>query len=225
MSAMRFITRVSVILSTAALLTEVSACGNSQGRQVGTDPRIPISLSKNNPENSETPANPVGGNADRPLNGTQPEKPSENPATQPSAPQQPPAKPQMAVLTVEFNGLHSTRGNVCMSLFNSPEGFPDSADKAVLAKCFEVIEKSFSVQIRDVPPGVYAIAAWHDENSDGKLNYNVIGIPKEGLAFSENGKPRISPPPGSPSFNSISFEIGDTPRTTQTKMSYLLDLL
>ena len=135
-------------------------------------------------------------------------------------------QPTGSVVTVEVNGIRKIKGNVCLSMFNSPDGYPDSASKAVLAKCFTVVSSSFEVRIEGVANGVYAIALWHDENRDEKLNYNFLGIPKEGLAFSENGKPRITPPPpGPPSFSSISFEVKDEPRRTSTKMTYLLDFI
>jgi uncharacterized protein (DUF2141 family) len=38
------------------------------------------------------------------------------------------------------------------------------------------------------------LAAFHDENDNGKLDTNWIGIPKEGLASSNNAKGRMGPP-------------------------------
>jgi uncharacterized protein (DUF2141 family) len=36
----------------------------------------------------------------------------------------------------------------------------------------------------DIPPGTYAIAVIHDENSHGKLDTNRLGVPTEGYGFS-----------------------------------------
>jgi uncharacterized protein (DUF2141 family) len=44
-----------------------------------------------------------------------------------------------------------------------------------------------------VPPGGYAIAAYHDENGDGRLDRNGVGIPTEPYGFS-NDVGRLAPP-------------------------------
>ena len=215
----------SVVLATCILC--IAACGNEEGQSQGQDPSIPVIL---NPQ-GDSPTAPAqeSPSNEKDLVG-QPESPNgEGPsAPTPQRPQvpEPPVQPTGSVVTVEVNGIRKIKGNVCLSMFNSPDGYPDSASKAVLAKCFTVVSSSFEVRIEGVANGVYAIALWHDENRDEKLNYNFLGIPKEGLAFSENGKPRIPPPPpGPPSFSSISFEVKDEPRRTSTKMTYLLDFI
>jgi uncharacterized protein (DUF2141 family) len=215
----------SVVLATCILC--IAACGNEEGQSQGQDPSIPVIL---NPQ-GDSPTAPAqeSPSNEKDLVG-QPESPNgEGPsAPTPQRPQvpEPPVQPTGSVVTVEVNGIRKIKGNVCLSMFNSPDGYPDSASKAVLAKCFTVVSSSFEVRIEGVANGVYAIALWHDENRDEKLNYNFLGIPKEGLAFSENGKPRITPPPpGPPSFSSISFEVKDEPRRTSTKMTYLLDFI
>ena len=205
--------------------------GVNSGPKTPTEPTLPLEpIQPPNPNDPSSPSVPASPNTpSTPTPPTQPNTPppANSPST-PSLPDQPPAPlpPLGSTLTVKINGLHNEKGNVCLSLFNSPDGFPDSDSKAILAECFSVIARSFEIKIENVPSGTYAIALWHDENRDKKLNYNFLGIPKEGLAFSERGKPRITPPPGPPSFNSIAFEVRDgVPKTTETQMTYLLDLL
>ncbi len=36
----------------------------------------------------------------------------------------------------------------------------------------------------DISPGTYALAVIHDENGNGKLDTNWVGIPTEGYGFS-----------------------------------------
>jgi uncharacterized protein (DUF2141 family) len=225
----------SILSSLFVLAITQTSCGEKSGDAVGKDPRVPISVSPSQPApqtNSEPRyTNPTVGsqpsseipNASDPARPTNPG--GENPPGNTSGSGNTPLTPPRPVLTVSINDLHSTSGNFCMSIFASPDGFPDSAEKAIVAECFAVSEKSFQVQIQNLPAGTYAIAGWHDENKDKKLNYNLFGIPKEGLAFSENGKPRLTPPPGPPPFESISFVFGNEDRLTQMKTSYLLDLL
>jgi len=54
----------------------------------------------------------------------------------------------------------------------------------------------------DIPPGTYAITVIHDENTDGKLDTNWLGIPKEGYGFSNDVKALLGAPP----FSAASFQ-------------------
>lgn len=42
--------------------------------------------------------------------------------------------------------------------------------------------------------GIYAISIFHDENDNGKLDTNFIGIPTEPYGFSNNAKGMFGPP-------------------------------
>jgi uncharacterized protein (DUF2141 family) len=53
----------------------------------------------------------------------------------------------------------------------------------------------------DIPPGTYAIAVVHDENMNGKLDANRLGIPSEGYGFSNGARALLS----APSFSAASF--------------------
>lgn len=55
---------------------------------------------------------------------------------------------------------------------------------------------------RGVPPGRYAISAYHDKNDDGSLDRNFIGIPTEDFTFSSGAKAGLGPP----SFEDADFE-------------------
>jgi uncharacterized protein (DUF2141 family) len=57
------------------------------------------------------------------------------------------------------------------------------------------------MQLRRHIARTYAIAAIHDENRDGKLETDWMGVPKEGYGFSNNAKGRLGPP----SFEAASF--------------------
>ena len=52
-----------------------------------------------------------------------------------------------------------------------------------------------------IPLGTYALAVIHDENSNGKLGTNWLGIPTEGYGFSNDAKAML----GKPSFADASF--------------------
>ena len=54
----------------------------------------------------------------------------------------------------------------------------------------------------DIPPGTYALAVIHDENMNGKLDTNWLGIPKEDYGFSNDAKGLF----GAPSYPAASFQ-------------------
>jgi len=53
----------------------------------------------------------------------------------------------------------------------------------------------------DIPLGAYALAVVHDENMNGKLDTNWLGIPTEGYGFSNEAKALL----GAPSFSATRF--------------------
>ena len=58
----------------------------------------------------------------------------------------------------------------------------------------KVENKETTAVFADVPEGDYAVTIFHDKNSDGKLNTNFIGIPKEPYGFSNNPMALFGPP-------------------------------
>ena len=91
-----------------------------------------------------------------------------------------------------------TEGTVVFVLFNSANTFGDLRDPAKVVKQSPAGSQAF--YIRDVPRGEYALMVYHDENENGRLDKNFIGIPTEPLGFSNRYKPK-----GPPSFKRAAF--------------------
>jgi uncharacterized protein (DUF2141 family) len=89
-----------------------------------------------------------------------------------------------------------------ISLYNKAEDFPTEG-KEFRKTTIPVTSQKISYTFKEIPAGDYAIAAFHDKNSDGKCNQNFLGIPKEGYCFSNNVKPVFS----APSFNDAKIRI------------------
>lgn len=118
----------------------------------------------------------------------------------------PPGPSQQATLTVHIGRLRNDKGHVLVSLFREAQGFPDNAAAALRKAKLEIRDRKTSVQFTGLPPGRYAIAILHDENDDGKMNKNGLGIPREGYGFSNN----VSGAFGPPSFARASFSLPAT---------------
>jgi uncharacterized protein (DUF2141 family) len=75
-----------------------------------------------------------------------------------------------------------------------------------------------SVIVRGVPAGRYAVQAFHDEDGNGKLGTNFIGIPREGIGFSRDAMPRLM----KPRFDAAAFDHQDDPQRVPVKLHYFL---
>jgi len=113
---------------------------------------------------------------------------------------QTPAPPEN-MIHVEISGLRSDKGQVLCALFSSAEAFPNKADKAVARLTAKIAERQATCDFTGVAPGTYAVSVVHDENANGKLDTNFIGMPREGVGASNNAKGHMGPP----KFSAASF--------------------
>ena len=98
-------------------------------------------------------------------------------------------------LTVTVTGLENTRGKLVACLWTEKSGFPTChKSKTAKRKTSAITGRTMKVTFPDVPAGSYAVSIEHDEDSNGKLKTNFIGMPKEGVGISNNpgGIPRWS---------------------------------
>jgi uncharacterized protein (DUF2141 family) len=65
-------------------------------------------------------------------------------------------------------------------------------------------------------PGTYALALYHDENGNGKVDRNAIGIPQEGFGFSNNPTILMS----APSLKSVRFSVTGASSSGRIQMKY-----
>ena len=105
-------------------------------------------------------------------------------------------------IRVDILGLRNDHGTVNCLLFNSADGFPNDGDKAV-QHMKSIIEHGRAACEFDEPrPGTYAIAFIHDENENGKLDTNFLGMPSEGVGASNDAKATF----GQPKWDDAKFE-------------------
>jgi uncharacterized protein (DUF2141 family) len=115
--------------------------------------------------------------------------------------QTPTPVPGENVIHVEISGLRSERGQMLCALFSSAEAFPTKADKAVARLTAKIAERQAVCDFTGVVPGTYAVSVVHDENSNGKLDRNFVGMPREGVGASNDAKGHMGPP----KFSAASF--------------------
>src|SRR5512146_3528682 len=103
---------------------------------------------------------------------------------------------------VKILNIRNSIGTVACALFDSPDGFPaEFLLSATNVMVIKIRKSQARCDFEDVPPGRYAMAVIHDENMNGKLDTNWLGLPTEGYGFSNDAKAVLS----APSFADASF--------------------
>ena len=104
---------------------------------------------------------------------------------------------------VKILNIRNSVGTVACALFDSAQGFPeDYLRMATNVMVIKVRQDQARCDFEDIPPGTYAMAVVHDENMNGKLDTNFLGIPREGYGFSNDA---VGPLGAAPPFSAASF--------------------
>lgn len=120
-------------------------------------------------------------------------------------------------LKIEIIEIRNRKGKVLVNLFDKAKGFPTNFQFALRTAELEIPEsKKVFVEFDNLPYGDYAVSVLHDENNNKKMDYTLIGLPKEGYCFSNNYRPKIK----NPSFRQAGFFLERPLKTLQLKMIY-----
>jgi uncharacterized protein (DUF2141 family) len=103
------------------------------------------------------------------------------------------AKKGNVPLTVTVTNLENKKAPIHITFYQVKNKFLSLTDY-FKDEVFVPHGSTLAVQITDLEYGEYAIAAYQDLDSDKKCNRNLIGIPTEPYAFSNNFKPTIRAP-------------------------------
>ena len=90
-------------------------------------------------------------------------------------------------LEMEINNLQSNNGPLYIRIL-------DEDENPVIVGTSSVVNYSSKISFDSIFPGKYAIQFFHDENENQKMDFSLIGIPKEKFGSSNNVKPVLGPP-------------------------------
>lgn len=96
-----------------------------------------------------------------------------------------------ADLHVEVHGVHNAKGKVMIGLFDKAADFPD---KMVQGLMLDAAAPTVTGVFTGLPNREFAVAVYHDENGNGKLDKNLLGVPTEPYGFSRDASGRMGPP-------------------------------
>ena len=98
---------------------------------------------------------------------------------------------QGASLEVTVKNIKQQKGTIRVGLFDNEKDF---LKKAVLGKVVKASGTEVTVLFENLKPGGYGLSVIHDENENGELDSNFVGMPKEGFAFGNNAMGMFGPP-------------------------------
>ena len=100
---------------------------------------------------------------------------------------------QHSDLNVKITNIKEVKGHLEIGVYNNPELFP-KVDKQYKVFYIKVTASNMNYTIKGLKHGQYALAIFHDLNSDTICNRNIMGIPTEKYGFSNNVRPFLSAP-------------------------------
>ena len=117
-------------------------------------------------------------------------------------------------LATDILGVRSTAGEVAITVYpDDRHRFLAKGGKLVRARVAAM--RPASRTCFWLPPGIYAVAVYHDENGDHDFNH-TLWMPKEGFGLSNDAPTSI----GLPSLADARFTLPGGGRTLQIKMRY-----
>jgi len=106
-------------------------------------------------------------------------------------------------LIVNISGFPSSDGFAMVALNNSEESYKGGENEAIAKTKTMVVDQKAQVIFTNLPYGSYGVSIYHDENSNGEMDKNMMGIPKEAYGFSNNAKGFF----GKPDYKDVKFDL------------------
>ncbi len=118
----------------------------------------------------------------------------------------------------EIDNLRNADGSIIVSVYKDSESFDDGIPdfRQTFSKTENMKDGTFQAQIL-LLPGIYGLVFLDDENDDGEMTNNLLGLPKEGFGFSNYYLSGFK----KPKFSDFSFELTEDGKSMKIKLRYL----
>ncbi len=117
-----------------------------------------------------------------------------------------------AKLDVTLKDVANNQGHVLVALYDSEDAWEGRA-KNLAGQRIVAAAGTLDLHFADLAPGRYGLMVMHDENDNGKLDSNLLGIPQEGYGFSNN--PSLM---RRANFDEVVFEVPETGHSVVVEM-------
>jgi len=121
-------------------------------------------------------------------------------------------------ISIIIKDIKTPNGQILIGIYKDDVSFDKEIPyKNVQAFKTKISKGTLLVELK-LEPGKYGISLMDDENFNGKMDYNFIGIPKEGFGFSNYYHTGLT----KPKLNSFIFEVIENRNTkVEVKMKYM----
>ena len=119
-----------------------------------------------------------------------------------------------AQLDIEVTGVENDHGLVRVAVC-TPETF--TTKHCPYASAAPAQTGSVTVSIPGLPPGRWAIQAYHDEDGNGRLHKGLFGFPLEAIGFSRDARVRL----GAPRFEEAAIEVAEPVTAARVRLRRL----
>lgn len=120
-----------------------------------------------------------------------------------------------ADITVTVSGIRNASGSVSAGIYDNASSFP-KAEEAVVVVRIKARQGNVGFTIHGLAPGQYAVAAYHDENGNGRLDFDPTGAPAEGYGVSNGARNPQAPP----EFAMAAFELRGQNKPVTIELAY-----
>lgn len=114
-------------------------------------------------------------------------------------------------LSVPVSTVRSGHGRVYVALYDQSNWLKPG--RFVALRLVQAHRGTVVAHFNSVRAGRYSVAVFHDENNNGTVDRNLLGLPSEGFGFSRRTPLRI------PSFGETSFDLAGS-RTMPVELRY-----
>lgn len=91
-----------------------------------------------------------------------------------------------AEITIPISTVRNGKGTVFVALYNRANWLEPG--RYLMASKVKAERGTVYAKFRNIPRGRYGVAVFHDENTNNRVDTNLLGLPAEGYGFS-----RVSP--------------------------------
>ncbi len=99
-----------------------------------------------------------------------------------------------ATLTVVAENVEKAKGKVIVAVYEESKFLSEEQGAQAYTAAAPAAKGPVTLTINDVAPGSYGLVIFHDANNNNDLDRNFLGLPKEGIGFSNGAKINMAPP-------------------------------
>ena len=108
----------------------------------------------------------------------------------------------VANLTIRIENVLPSGGILRLGVYDQAR-YPDDNSTPIAFANVTAVSGETTVVLPNIPPGIYAIEAYQDVNSNNQMDTSWLGLPQEPFGFSRDAVPFLS----KPSFDDVKFTL------------------